>query len=1080
MSVENEDQGYPQNGSGNFEVVSKGSKLSYTREFLLSLSNLDICRRLPSGFDESLLSEFEGTFQSIPDRPRIPGSLSLQSFRRGQYGSSPPAQGDSGNYSRGIHGKWENRSSGRNDRDSDSQSDRDSESGRRFGNQARGSWQTREHDGLLGSGSFPKPFGNASGMSTAKIRTNEHYQLSKSNEPYHPPRPYKAVPHSRRDTDSYNDETFGSMEYTSEDRAEEERKRRASFEMMRKEQQKTLQEKQKTNLENQKDGISDLFEDLDDRKEESGHFVRKNEFEVSAAIPIISNDLEKNDLEKSSFASHSPASRPLVPPGFQSNVLDKNSGVKSVIHPPLSEVKKPVTGVGLSESEVNLIQNNTKDDLEQQLSGEMNLVDGQPAEKMKHPHLSNKDDTVNLRPSLDLSTKLGMKDHISHSSGHFNFHGTLDDFGIVELDAKVSEDTDGKVSENTVSEYNQNYSTSVLENFFGSTLSMNSGGSTSAEHHDSKPDDTWLPDSVPSSKFAQWFFDEEAKSVDMSSGRPNDLLSLIVGGDKVRLQVSNSEAADRFPPDFSSKTSEQSDQFKLDIMSTDIGVANQLSINNDEETIPAMLTCEDLEQSILSEYSAKSTAGLSVSKGSSSSSANTERQSVQVDGHASIHLLSLLQKGTERSVNSDVDINLGDKLSGSQEHNVETTVNMPKREENNSNVPSSVNSLTLETLFGTAFMKELQSVEAPVSVQRGSIGSAQVDASDPPGLPFPASDNGLASPRRNEFGLQRPGHDYGIPASNHKQQTKLSKAENWNGFDGSLTDRTLSKHHTEAGPMHIEFQEGAETRMPEFSSFSSNDPREHWMSKFMSIGSSSNNLNPSLDGHVDIMDKLGAISSVKDQQLMGVLEKRHFVRDPYEQVEPHIAYRSLQMQQSLPQFQTPQMSQVRPIYHPLESHPAHMNPQMKLRGPETMFSHDSLVNHQIQSNMNRPSFPHQNVRVAGFDIPSHHSALHQQMQMSGNRRPNMLPDFSRGGNQAAYFLPEMNKMQNYSFGHHMPKIGSHGVPFTDIDSGGNPSEAFQRLIEMERRANSKQSHPFAPSHNRGSHGYEPDLEFQYR
>lgn len=103
--------------------------------------------------------------------------------------------------------------------------------------------------------------------------------------------------------------------------------------MMRKEQQKALQEKQKSNQENQKDGISDLCEALDDSKEERGHFVRKNELEVSAAIPIISND-----LEKSSFASHSPASRPLVPPGFQSNVLDKNSGVKSLIRPPLSEV----------------------------------------------------------------------------------------------------------------------------------------------------------------------------------------------------------------------------------------------------------------------------------------------------------------------------------------------------------------------------------------------------------------------------------------------------------------------------------------------------------------------------------------------------------------------------------------------------------------------------------------------------------------------------------------------------------------------------------------------------------------------
>ena len=40
---------------------------------------------------------------------------------------------------------------------------------------------------------------------------------------------FQAVPHSRRETnDSYNNETFGSSECTSEDRAEEERKRRGT------------------------------------------------------------------------------------------------------------------------------------------------------------------------------------------------------------------------------------------------------------------------------------------------------------------------------------------------------------------------------------------------------------------------------------------------------------------------------------------------------------------------------------------------------------------------------------------------------------------------------------------------------------------------------------------------------------------------------------------------------------------------------------------------------------------------------------------------------------------------------------
>lgn len=37
---------------------------------------------------------------------------------------------------------------------------------------------------------------------------------------------FQAAPHSRRDTDAFNDETFGSNECDSEDRAEQERKRR--------------------------------------------------------------------------------------------------------------------------------------------------------------------------------------------------------------------------------------------------------------------------------------------------------------------------------------------------------------------------------------------------------------------------------------------------------------------------------------------------------------------------------------------------------------------------------------------------------------------------------------------------------------------------------------------------------------------------------------------------------------------------------------------------------------------------------------------------------------------------------------
>jgi len=68
-------------------------------------------------------SELEDTSQ---DRYKIPVSSSSQSSRCNDNSSSPPTRGDSSNFFRGIHGRWDSRSSGRSDRDSDSQSDWDS------------------------------------------------------------------------------------------------------------------------------------------------------------------------------------------------------------------------------------------------------------------------------------------------------------------------------------------------------------------------------------------------------------------------------------------------------------------------------------------------------------------------------------------------------------------------------------------------------------------------------------------------------------------------------------------------------------------------------------------------------------------------------------------------------------------------------------------------------------------------------------------------------------------------------------------------------------------------------------------
>ena len=68
------------------------------------------------------------------------------------------------------------------------------DSGRRYINRSRRPWQVPEHDGLLGSGSFPKPSTYAAGASAPKFRSNDQFQLNRNNEPYQPPRPYKVKP----------------------------------------------------------------------------------------------------------------------------------------------------------------------------------------------------------------------------------------------------------------------------------------------------------------------------------------------------------------------------------------------------------------------------------------------------------------------------------------------------------------------------------------------------------------------------------------------------------------------------------------------------------------------------------------------------------------------------------------------------------------------------------------------------------------------------------------------------------------------------------------------------------------------
>ncbi|KAG4388883.1 hypothetical protein GLYMA_09G255400v4 [Glycine max] len=975
MSFQSEDQGLLDQATD--QGLQEKLKISYTRDFLLSLSGLDICRELPSGFDRSLLSEFEDASQ---DRQRSTGGLSVHSFsRRIEYSSSPPTRGDS--FSRGIHGKWETRSSGRSDKDSDSQSELDSDSGKRFGNQLRRSWQGPEHDGLLGSGSFPRPSGYTPGLAALKFRANDNYQLNRSNEPYHPPRPYKA-PHSRRETnDSLNDETFGSLECTSEDRAEEERKRRASFELMRKEQHKAFQEKHKLNPDKNNDDF-DITSLADN--DEKRVVNRSNEYvEPNVTLSVLSND------EKSSSLSQTPsAARPLVPPGFASAKLERNLATKTSLNTHSTEVGQPAPG----------------------------------------------------------------------------------DTGVKGKEA--------------VGAFSPDNSNSILYKLFGNASTLDRDKSTSIVEPDQKADETWSPHAFQSSKFAHWFVEEEKKPVDDLTHRPNDLLSLIVGGEKGGLQTSNVETPQPIAANFAFLNSEPTgEHMTSNVAHTTIDNSELLYKSDKPEVLAAVLTCEDLEQSILSQVGENGSSRPQPIQ-DKDFDAKSE-QLTPVDNHASHHLLSLLQKGTSHN-----DMELSSILDSSDKvPNTEgvTTGNvLDNPGEANVDVSNSSKTLTLETLFGSAFMKELQSVGAPLSVQRGSVGSAGPDVSESLLFPFPTSDN--VHPPTGELTLNR--HGSGVLPSEQTNHPKSNRfEEQWLGYgdsqgDGnsSLLQSEISKASGFKGPRDIHLPE-------EDSLITASDPLQNFLSAGNLVKT-----DLSQDTTVDITRKLAALNpAFRDDRLVTRnQEGLAFPRGPYDMREPGIPYQNLNVQRS-PQIH-PQLNHGGPMFNQLDSHPPHISSYMKLPTPEGMVHHDSPPNHQFPGNMLRPPFRQPNSGLAGpgFDPPVHHSMLQQQMHMQGNLPPpHLLRGFPRGApmpshasNPMTGFMQEPNPMQGQGFpfsGHQHPTFGGPGMQLQapDVGGGRNHPEALQRLFEMELRSkNPKPIH--ASGHSQGMYGQELDLGFGYR
>ncbi|KAK3220257.1 hypothetical protein Dsin_014227 [Dipteronia sinensis] len=236
MRSENEDQcSMAQSKSDHDTIVfHKESKISYTQSFLLSLSELDTCKSLPSGFDKSVIGGLNDSWTGL-----------LQ----------PSPNSDSGRYQGYI---------------------------------SRRACQNPEI-GVLGPGAFPRISSCVFGTSSPVAQGSGYHLLNRSSTAYRPPHLSKAKHQSRRQNeDSYNVETFGSSEHLSQEREDEERRRRDSFELMRKEQRKAFQMKEHEISDEHKENLQpDIDATLEASKNDEGLVKAYNELEKALAVDSV-------------------------------------------------------------------------------------------------------------------------------------------------------------------------------------------------------------------------------------------------------------------------------------------------------------------------------------------------------------------------------------------------------------------------------------------------------------------------------------------------------------------------------------------------------------------------------------------------------------------------------------------------------------------------------------------------------------------------------------------------------------------------------------------------------------------------
>lgn len=478
-------------------------------------------------------------------------------------------------------------------------------------------------------------------------------------------------------------------------------------------------------------------------------------------------------------------------------------------------------------------------------------------------------------------------------------------------------------------------------------------------------------------------------------------------------------------------SSQLNDESTMSILSATNGVSESLQNSSRKDIVQNILTCEDLEQTILSEYGETGPNVQPTLQGSNITGAKPEKLRAPVNDQASQHLLSLLQKGTSHDIKQKIHADIGTSENSLACDFYNVGVSLYKTSDDDAqHVKNSGKGLTLETLFGTAFMQELQSVEAPVSVQRGLVGSPHANTSGPQGLAFPAKDNGAFQLAVDHIRSEKISDAKNFLASS-RQQMMLDKAPKWVENDNPQANFNLTRSRPAVASKHGGLDRGVDYQLSEAEMFiAANDNLNPPLAKFLASSNSRQNETLSSNTSGDIAEKLAKIGV--ERSALGS-DGPPFVHGPLNHIERNTQHHDRHAQTSSPYFHLLQAGHGRPLLQPIDPHFTHMTSQLKFMGPERMIQQDVSGNQQFPANIFRPPFHHPNVGVANFELPGHRP-MHQQMQLPGSYPPPLVNDFPGGSailhltSQPSGIMQDPKSIPGYPFGPLQTNIGGLGMP----------------------------------------------------